>query len=64
MIIEVRTSDSNIGTIKCESMYEAHTWMIYLESNGYKCETFVDGISKVLPDDLQQPSKYQTFKSE
>ncbi len=63
MEIQVITSDSNVGTINCESMYEAHTWLIYLEANGYKCETFVDGISQSLPNNLQHPSTYN-IKSE
>ena len=63
MEIQVITSDLNVGTINCESMYEAHTWLIYLESNGYKCETFVVGISQSLPNNLQHPSTYN-IKSE
>ena len=63
MEIEVISEDKNIGTIKCESMYQAHTWEVYLKANGYKCETFVNGITQNLPNDLQHPGSYK-IKSE
>ena len=59
MNIEVVTKDKNIGTINCESMYEAHTWVVYLEAKGFKCETLVDGVSQKMPNDLQHPSTYK-----
>lgn len=41
MKIEVVAEDKNIGTINCESMYQAHTWVVYLNANGFKCKTLV-----------------------
>ena len=65
MKIEVVAEDKNIGTINCQSMYQAHTWGVYLEANGFECKTFVDGVLQKLPNDLQHPNTYsQTFKSE
>jgi hypothetical protein len=63
MEIQVITEDRNVGTINCESIYEAHTWVVYLEAHGHKCETHVNGKSQKLPNDLQHPSNYK-FKSE
>lgn len=57
-VIEVRTSDSNVGTIKCDSIYEAHTWVIYLEAHNIKCETIINGVTKKLPNELQHPNIY------
>lgn len=64
MEIEVIAEDKNIETIKCESMYEAHTWVVYLNANGFKCKTLVDGFPQNLPNDLQHPNTYsQIIKS-
>lgn len=63
MNIEVIAEDKNIGAIKCESMYQAHTWEVYLKANGFKCETFVNGVTQNLPNNLQHPSTYK-IKSE
>jgi hypothetical protein len=56
--IEVRTSDSNVGIIKCDSIYEAHTWVIYLEAHNIKCETVIDGVTKEFTNELQHPNTY------
>ena len=65
MKIEVVAEDKNIGTINCESMYQAHTWVVYLNANGFKCKTLVDGVLQNLPNDLQHPKTYsQIIKSE
>lgn len=65
MKIEVVAEDKNIDTINCESMYEAHTWVVYLNANGFKCKTLVDGVPQNLPNHLEDPNTYsQIFKSE
>jgi hypothetical protein len=63
MEIEVIAEDKKIEPIKFESMYEAHIWEVYLKANGFKCETFVNGVTQNLPIDLQHPNTYK-FKSE
>jgi hypothetical protein len=65
MKIEVVADDKTIGTINCESMYQAHTWVVYLNANGFKCKTLVDGFPQNLPNDLQHPNTYsKIIKSE
>ncbi len=48
-MIIVKCNDKNIGEIECESMYQAHTWKIYLNANGYECEVLNNGESINLP---------------
>jgi hypothetical protein len=57
-MIIVKCNDKNIGEIKCESMYEAHTWKIYLNANGYECEVLNNGESINLSNEIQHPNSY------
>ena len=57
-MIIVKSNDPNIEEIICDSMYEAHTWKIYLDANGYECDVIIDGKSTSLPEDIQHPSTY------
>jgi len=58
MKIEVVAEDKNVGTINCESMYQAHTWVVYLNANGYECEVLNNGESINLPNEIQHPNSY------
>lgn len=58
MKIEVKTNDKNIGIIECDSIYEAHTWVIWLEAKGYKCDVIINGEIKSLPENIQHPNSY------
>ena len=57
-MIIVKCNDKNIEEIKCESMYEAHTWEIYLNANGYECKVLNNGESINLLDEIQHPNSY------
>ena len=62
MKIEVITpalNESGFGVKECNSMYEAHTFKVYREANGYPTEIYVDGyLQGHLPSDAIQPDTY------
>jgi hypothetical protein len=62
MKIEVITpslNEAGFGVTECSSMYEAHTYKVYREANGYPTEIYVDGyLQDHLPHDAIQPDTY------
>ena len=56
--IVVVSEDKNIGEINCTSMYQAHTWKIYLEAHGHSCKIIKDGEEQNVPYDIQHPNNY------